>query len=264
MVSRRTKSRQEGNTMKQLLSIILSLLIIAAVLAGCGGKVVGSGTTETTVKSEPATTAKDTETVSYQAKSTDKLLDVKDVPAQDLDAADAEYQEKKPVKGEEVAIVHTNYGDISVKLFPEVAPKSVTNFIALADAGRYDDTIFHRITKLEKSGFAVVQGGDYTNFNGTGGVSAYGEGFGLEVSDYLRNLKGSLAMARSNSPDSNGSQFYFNASENGAFDGNYTVFGQIYEGMDVLEAISKVDTDSNDRPVDDVIVKNIEIVTYGE
>ena len=250
--------------MKQLLSIIMSLLIIAAVLSGCGGKVVGSGTTETTVKSEISTTAKSTETVSYEAKTTEALLSINDVPAQDLDAADAEYQEKKPVEGEEVAVVHTNYGDISVKFFPEVAPKAVTNFKALAKAGRYDNTIFHRITKLEKSGFAVVQGGDYTNFNGTGGVSAYGEGFGLEVSDYLRNLKGSLAMARSNSPDSNGSQFYFNASENGAFDGNYTVFGQIYEGMDVLESISKVDTDSSDKPIEDVIVKNIEIVAYGK
>lgn len=249
--------------MKRIIAIILCAVLTACVFAGCGKKVVSTGTTETIVKTETEK-ATEAETVDKQAKSTDALLDINEVAAQNLDAADADYQLAAPKDGEEIAVIHTSMGDITVKFFPEVAPKAVANFKALAQAGRYDSTIFHRITKQEKSGFAVVQGGDYTNFNGTGGVSAYGQGFGLEISDYLRNLKGSLAMARSNDPNSNGSQFYFNASENGDFDGRYTVFGQIIEGMDVLEAISQVETDYNDRPVNDVIVTGVDITAYGE
>ena len=125
----------------------------------------------------------------YSPRATDALLDINSIPAANLDAADAEYQKKAPVAGEEVAILHTNYGDISIKFFPEVAPKAVYSFIALAKSGRYDATIFHRII----NGF-MIQGGDYTNFNGTGGVSAYGQEFELEISDYLSNIAGAVAI----------------------------------------------------------------------
>ena len=244
--------------MKRTLAIILSVMLVAAVFAGCGNKVVGSGTTETMV-----TTAKteskpegDGATVNYEAKSTEALLDVKDVPAADLDAADAEYQHKEPVKGEEVATLHTNYGDISIKFFPEVAPKAVYSFKALAEAGRYDDTIFHRVINS-----FMIQGGDYTNFNGTGGESAFGEEFDLELSDYLSNIEGAVAMAN-RGPGTNGSQFYINQVNNNYLDGNYTVFAQVFDGLDVVNDIAQVDTDSSDRPVNDVILESIEIYEY--
>ena len=247
--------------MKRILAIVLTVMMISAVLAGCNKK-VGSGTTSAVSKTESQ--AESAETVAQEAKSTDPLLNIDDIPAADLDKADAEYQKKAPEKGEEVAILHTNYGDISFKFFPEVAPKAVNSFKALAKDHRYDNTIFHRITKPETSGIGVVQGGDYTNFNGTGGVSAYGKGFGLEVSDYLSNTEGSVAMARSQDPNSNGSQFYINSSNNNSLDGQYTVFAQVYEGMDVVGKMAKVQTGQNDKPVKDVILQSVEIVEYSK
>ena len=247
--------------MKRIIAIVLTVMMIAAVSAGCNKK-VGSGTTSATSKSESK--AESAETIAQDAKSTEALLNIDDVPAADLDKADAEYQKKAPEKGEEVAILHTNYGDISFKFFPEVAPKAVNSFKALAKDGRYNGTIFHRITKPETSGIGVVQGGDYTNFNGTGGVSAYGKGFGLEISDYLSNIEGSVAMARSQDPNSNGSQFYINSTNNNSLDGQYTVFAQVYDGMDVVSTLAKVQTGQNDKPVKDVVLQSVEIVEYSK
>ena len=250
--------------MKRILSIILCVLLIASVMAGCGNKVVGSGTTESSAKSEATESAKEAETINYQPKSTDALFSINDVPKQNLDAANAEYQTKAPEKGEEVAVIHTNYGDISFKFFPEVAPMAVTSFKALAKAGRYDNTIFHRVINN-----FMIQGGDYTKFNGTGGESAFGEEFDLEISDYLRNTAGSVAMANTGLPKSNGSQFYINQVENGQLDGKYTVFGQVFEGMDVVNEIASVKTYSpnnsgeKSKPVSDVIIESVELVPYG-
>ncbi|MBQ9471596.1 MAG: peptidylprolyl isomerase [Ruminococcus sp.] len=242
--------------MKRILTIILCVLLVASVTAGCNKKVVGSGTTESSAQSETTKSDKEAETVNYQSKSTDALFSIKDVPKQNLDAANAEYQTKAPEKGEEVATLHTNYGDISFKFFPEVAPMAVTSFKALAKAGRYDNTIFHRVIKN-----FMIQGGDYTKFNGTGGQSAFGEEFDLEISDYLRNTAGSVAMAN-RGPGTNGSQFYINQVDNGYLDGNYTVFAQVYEGMDVVNDIAAVKTDSSDKPVSDVILESVELHNF--
>ena len=194
--------------------------------------------------------------MTYEAKSTDALLSIKEIPAQNLDAANADYQKKAPEKGEEVVTLHTNYGDISFKFFPEVAPKAVYSFKALAKDGRYDGTIFHRVINN-----FMIQGGDYTNFNGTGGASAYGEEFDLEISDYLTNIEGSVAMAN-RGPGTNGSQFYINQINNNYLDGNYTVFGQVYEGMDIVNAIAGVQTGANDKPLKDVILESAELHEY--
>ncbi len=194
--------------------------------------------------------------MTYEAKSTDALLSIKEIPAQNLDAANADYQKKAPEKGEEVVTLHTNYGDISFKFFPEVAPMAVYSFKALAKDGRYDGTIFHRVINN-----FMIQGGDYTNFNGTGGASAYGEEFDLEISDYLTNIEGSVAMAN-RGPGTNGSQFYINQINNNYLDGNYTVFGQVYEGMDVVNAIASVKTGANDKPLKDVILESAELHEY--
>ena len=109
----------------------------------------------------------------------------------------------------------------------------------------------------------MIQGGDYTNFNGTGGESAFGESFGLEVSDYLSNIEGAVAMANTGQPNSNGSQFYINQVNNNNLDGNYTVFGQVYDGMDVVNKIAAVKTGANDKPVQDVVLEKAEIIAYA-
>ena len=255
-VSAKKKLRTERKQfMKRILAIIMSVLLVAAITAGCGDKVVSSGTVQGTA-TEAKNEQKEGSTVNYEPKTTETLMDISEVPAADLNAADAEYQHKAPAKGEEVCTIHTNYGDISFKFFTEVAPKAVYSFKALAKAGRYDNTIFHRVINN-----FMIQGGDYTNFNGTGGASAFGSEFDLEISDYLSNIEGSVAMAN-RGPGTNGSQFYINQVNNQYLDGGYTVFGQVYEGMDVVNKIAQVKTDANDKPVSDVIIEGVELHSY--
>ena len=171
---------------------------------------------------------------------------------------DDDYATREPEKGETVAIIHTSMGDISMRFLDEIAPLATNSFIALADAGRYDKTIFHRVINN-----FMIQAGDYTNFNGTGGASAYGTEFDNEVSEYASNVRGSVAMANAG-PDTNGSQFYINQcpNDNTYLDGGYTVFGWVYEGMDVVDAIASVATDGMDKPLDDVVIEYIEILEY--
>lgn len=219
-------------SVKRALAIILSILAIAAAVAGCnkGGKnkmvLLGNYTR------------------------------VSDVPAADLSAVDAEYQHREPVKGETVATLHTNYGDISIRFFPEAAPLAVNSFIALSKNEKYNDTIFHRVINN-----FMIQGGDYTRFNGTGGESAYGEEFDLEICENLSNIEGSVAMAN-RGPGTNGSQFYINQVDNTYLDGRYTVFGQVFDGMDTVNDIAQAETDYNDRPVNDVVLESVEIYEY--
>ena len=183
-------------------------------------------------------------------------MNISDVPAADLKSVDAEYQHRDPVKGEMVATLHTNYGDFSIRFFPEVAPLAVNSFIALAKADKYNDTIFHRVI----SDF-MIQGGDYTNFNGTGGASIYGDEFDLEISEYLHNIEGSVAMAN-RGPGTNGSQFYINQVDNNYLDGGYTVFAQVFDGMDVVNDIAQVDTNFRDKPLNDVVLESIDVYEY--
>ena len=242
--------------MKRILAIILAAMLVAGILGGCK-QVVSSGTTSVVDNESEEATAEQEETMNQTAKSTEPLMNIEDVPAADLSNIDVEYQGAAPEKGEEVATLHTSMGDISFRFFPEVAPMAVYNFKALAKDGRYDGTIFHRVINN-----FMIQGGDYTNFNGTGGVSAFGDSFGYEVSDYVHNTPGAVAMAHSSMPDSNGSQFYINQVDNNYLDGDYTVFGQVYDGMDVVNAIAEVATDSSDRPLEDVVLTSVEIHEY--
>lgn len=244
--------------MKKILAALTAVLMVMFVFAGCQ-KTVYSGTTDTVNKTEKSTasnTIKGDETVLYESKDTSKLLDVDEIKAPGLETVDEKYQERDPKEGDKVAILHTSYGDISFRLLEEVAPLAVNNFIALADARRYDNTIFHRVINN-----FMIQCGDYTNFNGTGGVSAYGEEFDNEVSKYATNITGAVAMANAG-PNTNGSQFYINQIDNNYLDGNYTVFGQVYDGMEVVEDIANVDTDANDKPVQDVILFSVDIEEY--
>lgn len=154
-----------------------------------------------------------------------------------------------------VAVIKTNLGDMTLELYPKVAPKAVENFIKHANDKYYDGLIFHRVIKD-----FVIQGGDPTG-TGMGGESIWGKGFGLEVSDELTHNYGALAMAHSSLPDSNGSQFYIVANKNGTheLDGDYTVFGQLTDGFDVLDKIASQATDENGKPLEDVVINSIEI-----
>ena len=150
------------------------------------------------------------------------------------------------------ALIKTNYGDIKVEFFTNDAPKTVNNFITLSNDGYYDSVIFHRVI----SGF-MIQGGDPS---GTG-HGEYGKFPGYEFEDELNNQipysKGVLAMAN-RGPNTNGSQFFIMHVDY-PLPYNYTIFGNVVEGIDVVDKIASVDTDSSDRPLEDVIISTVEI-----
>ena len=194
----------------------------------------------------------------------------------------AAIQLSAPQKGDTLAVMHTNMGDIKIKLFPEKAPKTVENFVTHSKNGYYNGLKFHRVIND-----FMIQGGDPRG-NGTGGESIWGGSFSDEFDPELHNLRGALSMANSG-PDTNGSQFFivqarevpanmleqmrdlkdngFPADITAAYealggtpwlDFRHTVFGQVTEGMDVVDAIAAVET-VNDVPRSDVIIESIEV-----
>jgi cyclophilin family peptidyl-prolyl cis-trans isomerase len=153
--------------------------------------------------------------------------------------------------------LHTNKGDITIELNSTSTPNTVANFVKLAKAGFYNGTKFHRVIK----GF-MNQGGDPFSKDdsliakwGTGGP---GYSFNDEISADNHNEVGTIAMANSG-PNTNGSQFFINVQNNNSLDGKHTVFGHVVAGLDVVMLINSVETDSADRPISPVIIKEITI-----
>jgi cyclophilin family peptidyl-prolyl cis-trans isomerase len=147
------------------------------------------------------------------------------------------------------ATLHTNHGAIAVELHDDDAPKTVENFRKLADDGFYDGVTFHRVI----SDF-MIQGGDPTG-TGTGGP---GYTFDDEFNDH-KVERGALAMANAGA-NTNGSQFFVVTAEAAPWlDGKHTVFGRVTSGMDVVDAISQVDTDANDKPREPVVIERVEL-----
>jgi len=157
-------------------------------------------------------------------------------------------------------ITMENGGVIVVALQPETAPNTVANFIELANAGFYDGLIFHRVIE----GF-MIQGGDPT---GTGmggpGYSIKGEFAANGVENGLSHARGVISMARAQHPDSAGSQFFIMHQDGPFLDGQYAAFGQVTEGMDVVDAIATTRTDASDRPVEEQRIATIRVETFGE
>ncbi|EFA90036.1 MULTISPECIES: peptidylprolyl isomerase [Peptoniphilus] len=190
-------------------------------------------------------------------------------------------QLEKPKKGEKIAVLNTNHGQIKIRLFPQAAPKAVENFIGLIENKYYDKTIFHRVIKD-----FMIQGGDPTA-TGRGGKSIWNKAFEDEFSINFRNIRGALSMANAG-PNTNGSQFFIvqvpscqediirqmedagpsrgftedviEAYKNngGAWwlDGKHTVFGQVFQGLDVVDEISGLEVNYMDKPLEDVIIEN--------
>lgn len=183
--------------------------------------------------------------------------------------------------------ITTTEGAISMKLFPKHAPLAVENFLTHAKEGYYNGVTFHRVIKN-----FMIQTGDPKG-DGTGGESIWkgknskidsGSGFKTEISSYLYNIRGALAMARSSNPNSNGSQFFINQNTkdssnqlssttypekiieaykkggNPSLDGNYTVFGQVISGMDVVDKIAATETGENDKPKKEIKIEKIEVI----
>lgn len=154
-----------------------------------------------------------------------------------------------------VAVIETTLGTIKLKFRPDKAPGHVENFVKLAESGYYDGTIFHRVI----SGF-MIQGGDPQG-TGTGGHSWRGPGTKLKAEfNDLKHELGTLSMARTNAPDSAGSQFFICLGRQSFLDGKYTAFGETTEGLDVVEQIGAVKTNAQDRPLEPVVMKRVSIV----
>ena len=151
------------------------------------------------------------------------------------------------------AVIKTNLGEMSVEFFTDDAPLTVNNFVTLSKDGYYDNVIFHRVI----SGF-MIQGGDPS---GTG-HGDYGKFPGYEFDDELNNQrpyeKGILAMAN-RGPNTNGSQFFIMHADY-PLPYSYTIFGKVTEGLEVIDKIASVETDSADKPTDDIVINTVEIV----
>ncbi|KAF9691462.1 hypothetical protein EKO04_010550 [Ascochyta lentis] len=145
-------------------------------------------------------------------------------------------------------LMTTNHGDITIALYSDKAPKTCQNFAGLADAGKYDGVIFHRVIP----GF-MLQGGDPTG-TGRGGESIWGGKFEDEFDNSLLHTgPGVLSMANSG-PGTNGSQFFVTLAATPHLNGKHTVFGQVVDGLDVVQKIGNVRTDSGDRPLEEVVI----------
>lgn len=151
-------------------------------------------------------------------------------------------------------------GDVmKAELYPEIAPNTVNNFIDLVSKGFYDGLIFHRII----AGF-MIQGGDPEGSGmGGPGYSIKGEFKINGFNNDLKHTKGVLSMARSQHPDSAGSQFFIMHENAPHLDGQYAAFGKVIEGLDIIDKIASVDTDWSDRPRNPQVMKSVTVDTFG-
>lgn len=277
---------------KLVLGLTLALTVLSFTACGVSENKAGSENTEATSVAENGNTGE-------SENSSEKSL-----------AAFSGLPQLEGVKkGDTIATIHTNKGDVKVWFFPGYAPKAVENFVTHAKDGYYNGVTFHRVIKD-----FMIQGGDPEG-TGAGGESIWNAPFENEVSLDLRSFRGALCMANAG-PDTNGSQFYIVQNNQGdaaksmiegndktgvyqgpssqrtfkgtdgksltigdvfpqevidaygqlggypALDLDYTVFGQVYEGMDIVDAIANVETGANDKPVEDVIINSIDVGTY--
>ncbi len=264
---------------KRYILISIILISILFILTGCSDNKTNTSNTSNTKKTNTASNV--SSNTNSVANSENENIDYKTA---------AEKQMAMPEAGETIAIIKVkDFGDIKVKFFNDSAPKAVENFVTHAKEGYYNNLTFHRVIDE-----FMIQGGDPLG-NGTGGESIWGEGFGTEIDKNLVPYRGSLCMAMSMMPNSIGSQFFITQANYSdtmetylkksnkysaglleqykTYGGylslyeQYTVFGQVFEGMDVVDAIAKTPTQTTadgqeDKPVNDVVIETIEVTTY--
>lgn len=164
-----------------------------------------------------------------------------------------------PKNGEDVAVIETNFGRIILKFFPNKAPNHVANFEKLANKKFYDGTKFHRVIP----GF-MIQGGDPYSKTGAGPVGTGGPGYTVKAEfNDTKHTRGILSMARSQDPDSAGSQFFIMVAASPQLDGQYSAFGQVVQGMDVVDKIVNLPRDGSDKPTPtEAVMKTVRIVKW--
>ena len=238
--------------------IVLGLLPL--ILAGCQP----AAETPTTSSTEPPKT--ETAATTQPAEQDSQK---KDVPVDQLINADGTIDDglsktaspgaKLPKDSDPIAILTTNQGRIVVKFFPEKAPKHVANFLKLGGEKFYDGTKFHRVIP----GF-MIQGGDPNTKSGdpsTWGMGGPAERVPAEFND-VPHTPGILSMARAQDPNSAGSQFFIMHAKYPSLDGQYSVFGQVLEGMDVVDKIATTPTQPGDRPKTNMVLEKVEVAKW--
>ncbi|WP_440895519.1 peptidylprolyl isomerase [Amphibacillus sp. Q70] len=178
-----------------------------------------------------------------------------DNPSTDDEIASYPVVEENPI----VTMTMEDDQEIIIELFPDIAPNTVANFVTLVEDGFYDGLIFHRVIPD-----FMIQGGDPEG-NGLGGpdYSIAGEFSENGFENNLSHDRGIISMARSQSPNSAGSQFFIMHEASTHLDKQYAAFGQVLEGMDVVDQIANLERDSNDKPLEDVVMKSVTVDTKG-
>lgn len=265
--------------MKKIVTILVVLMLLMT-LVGCQGIAnnnpvkdadisSGSGNNQT----ENVATNQDQENTSDNNTSEDEIVNNEDNVADETDTSDESSDELKQIilYPEELAqderpLVTITLSDdriIQLMLVPEIAPNTVNNYISLIESGYYEGIIFHRVIKD-----FMIQGGD-PNGDGSGGP-----GYTIEDEFYvfdeannsvtfLPHFRGVLSMAKTSAPDSAGSQFFICHQDAHHLNGQYAAFGFVVEGMDVIDDIANVNTGNNNKPVEDIIIKNITVELNG-
>lgn len=247
--------------------LILGVAALSAILmlTACGDNKTSSSSADSSDKTS-------------QSSSSDKLS------RDELNALELPQLEDGYTADEDVVKLKTTMGDITIKLFPKIAPKAVENFMTHAKDGYYNGTKFHRVIED-----FMIQGGDPKG-DGSGGESIWGEGFDEEYSPQLAHIRGALSMA-SSGPGTLGSQFFIVQNSEDVHDGlllddypekmieaykkggvpsldnHYSVFGQVIEGIDVVDKIAKVEKSGemsangeDSKPKEDILIDQIEIL----
>jgi peptidyl-prolyl cis-trans isomerase B (cyclophilin B) len=182
-------------------------------------------------------------------------------PMEALPPDDKVEQKDMPKPGEKVAVITTNFGVIVFRFLPDMAPKTVASFKKLSDQKFYDGTKFHRVIP----GF-MIQGGDpYSKDGATGGPPGTGgPGFSLKAEfNTTHHGRGVVSMARSQDPDSAGSQFFICVADADQLDGQYTAFGKVVKGMNVVDKIVSLPRDARDMPTpNSAVMKTVRIETW--
>jgi peptidyl-prolyl cis-trans isomerase B (cyclophilin B) len=204
---------------KNLKRIIFPLLLIVFSLSGCG-------------------------------KSPSSTVDEKKSASPDPNYK-SEYAGKKPI----VTIEMEDGSKIKAELYPDIAPKTVDNFISLIQKNFYDGLIFHRVIPD-----FMIQGGDPEGIGSGGpGYNIPGEFTSNGFKNDLKHTRGVLSMARSKAPDSAGSQFFIMVKDNTQLDGNYAAFGKVTEGMETVDKIVNTKRGQNDKPVEPQKMKKVTV-----
>ena len=214
--------------MKKLIKIIIPVMCILSLM------LVSCGKSETNSKSEDKSSVSEN-----NDKFQDSITESGDLPIATIEIE--------------------NYGTVKAELYPKIAPNTVDNFISLSNSGFYNGLTFHRVIKD-----FMIQGGDPKG-DGTGGpdYAIKGEFTSNGFENSLKHTEGVLSMARSRQPDSAGSQFFIMTSTSSHLDGEYAAFGKVIEGMDIVKKIQEVKTNSNDKPIENVVIKSITVDTKG-